>query len=51
MIIGYLLIGFLIGVIVSSYTNNIDFKQDDALDLDKLQDALNKYKENIKGTH
>lgn len=39
------LIGFILGAFVSSYTNNIDFKQDEnVIDLDKLKDELNKFK-------
>lgn len=38
-------IGFILGAVFSSYTNNIDYKQDEnVIDLNKLKDELNKLK-------
>lgn len=38
-------IGFILGAVFSSYTNNIEFKQDEnVIDLDKFKEELNKLK-------
>ena len=48
MIVGFIfifLIGFILGALVSSYTNNIDFNQDEnVIDLKKLKEEINKLK-------